>query len=307
MNQVLVLGGSRMVGAAVVDEALDRGGEVVAFTRGESGPVHRVDELTWVRGDRRDPEALADLAARGPFDRVIDCSPQIPRDAVLSVRSLRDATPMYVGVSTITAVSEWPASPVQPDSPLHEGDPDAGEELEGYAQRKAGVERAIAREASGRSIAIRPGIILGAASDLDRLSRYVRRAMTGSVTLPGEPDRAFQCIDLRDLAHICLDARPGAPINAVGPIRTWGDLGDALVDVMHDAGIALQVNWIDDQELTARGVEVWGGEFPLWAPSDDLDSAYVFKVSGRARVDAQPARSFYDTVRRTLEQIENEG
>ncbi|HEX6247503.1 MAG TPA: NAD-dependent epimerase/dehydratase family protein, partial [Nocardioidaceae bacterium] len=55
--RLLVLGGTRFVGRAVVEEALRRGDDVTVVNRGVSGPAQPGAET--VHADRRDPAVLA--------------------------------------------------------------------------------------------------------------------------------------------------------------------------------------------------------------------------------------------------------
>ncbi|HEY1485115.1 MAG TPA: NAD-dependent epimerase/dehydratase family protein, partial [Micromonosporaceae bacterium] len=67
--RILVLGGTRFVGRAVVNDALSRGFDVTVVSRGDSGEPP--SPVTWWRADRREPDALREAAA-GEWDAVID-------------------------------------------------------------------------------------------------------------------------------------------------------------------------------------------------------------------------------------------
>src|SRR6266478_2623430 len=69
--RLLVLGGTRFLGRAIVDEACSRGYDVATFSRGLSGhPRPGVEPL---RGDRANPGDLRQLTQR-EWDAVIDTS-----------------------------------------------------------------------------------------------------------------------------------------------------------------------------------------------------------------------------------------
>jgi hypothetical protein len=68
--RLLVLGGTRFVGRAIVSTALNAEWEVTTFNRGKSGPS--IDGARTIHGDRTNPERLARLADAGPWDAVVD-------------------------------------------------------------------------------------------------------------------------------------------------------------------------------------------------------------------------------------------
>jgi len=73
--RVLVLGGTRFLGRAIVDEACGRGYDVTTFSRGRSG--HPRPGAEPLRGDRTNPSDLSQLTQR-EWDAVIDTSVLAP-------------------------------------------------------------------------------------------------------------------------------------------------------------------------------------------------------------------------------------
>jgi len=69
--RILVLGGTRFVGRALVDQAVSRGHDVTTFTRGRHGEPRPGAEA--LHGDRTRPADLRPLAGRD-WDAVIDTS-----------------------------------------------------------------------------------------------------------------------------------------------------------------------------------------------------------------------------------------
>src|SRR5262245_9533764 len=112
--RVLVLGGTRFLGGAVVDAALAAGHHVTTLTRGMSGePPGGVDAR---HGDRSTVEGLAVLAGDG-WDVCVDTSGFVPRDVGLSAWALAGRVGHYVFVSTVNVYPGWPDLPVLADSP----------------------------------------------------------------------------------------------------------------------------------------------------------------------------------------------
>ncbi|MEV6267553.1 NAD-dependent epimerase/dehydratase family protein [Kribbella sp. NPDC051936] len=74
--RLLILGGSWFLGRTLIVDALARGWEVTAFSRGKNGlpPAG----ATHVLGDRRNEADLQRLAESGPWDALIDTSAYEP-------------------------------------------------------------------------------------------------------------------------------------------------------------------------------------------------------------------------------------
>lgn len=309
--RLVVLGGTRFVGRAICQAAYRRGYDVVVFNRGLSGPPPR--GALAVRGDRTtiaDLRALARLVdERGGADIVIDPACYAPSHALMSARSLKEVAPSYAVISTVTAHKDWPASPVDAtsatyDTAITEG-PNTNMAL--YGRLKAGVERAVAAiYGDMNTLVLRPGAILGPSEDLGRLPDYLRRAAAGEFVVGGDPERAFQYVDVRDLADFTLlcaeTGRPGAFDVVTAPgAYTWGDVAAAIATATGGKPV-----FIDDATLLAAGVEPWRG-LPLWLPDDD-DSRAVFDVDGQAAFDAGfTTRPLPDTVADTWAWLQEEG
>src|SRR5882724_10504567 len=116
--RLLVLGGTRFLGRAIVDEAIRRGYDVTTFSRGLSGEPRPGAEA--LHGDRTNSADLLRLAERD-FDLVIDTS-----------------------VSTLSVYAGFGEVPVSEESPVLDCSPDADGSIEelGYGELKAGSERA---------------------------------------------------------------------------------------------------------------------------------------------------------------------
>jgi 2'-hydroxyisoflavone reductase len=271
--RLLVLGGTWFVGRALAEAAVARGWDVTCFNRGRTG--QDVAGVNSVRGDRTVRADVERLATVGPWDAVVDTGAYEPPDVTLAAEVLATAASCYAVVSTVSAYQDWPASPVTEDSPLwparldaREGDPDVAA-MPGafaYGTLKAGCEKA-ARQAFGeRTLVFRPGVVLGPYEYVGRLASLLGRATRGGrMLVAGDPDRAIQPVDVRDLAAFVLHLvrqEAGGTFNAVAPEghATYGELIDACVLA---TGAQAELVWAEPQWATEQGVSEWT-ELVLW-------------------------------------------
>jgi nucleoside-diphosphate-sugar epimerase len=299
--RLLVLGGTRFAGRAVVDEAVRRGYDVTTFTRGLSGEPRLGAEA--LHGDRTNADDLAELARR-EWDAVIDTSVLAPAHVAASVAVLVDRVGHYTYLSSIRAYRDWPRTGVDEDSPTHECAPDATGELE-YGVLKAGSERAVIQAFSGRCLIVRSGVIVGPHESPPRLPWWLSRMATGGrVIAPGHPDDPVRLVDVRDLAAWIIDNTrrqiPGA-VDIPGSDRTtFGDLLTACANVTSTrrGGSDPQLVWTAHKTLLDAGVQPWW-ELPMWVPATPA-WAGTWQVSGeRARMTGIHYRPLTDTVRDT--------
>lgn len=268
--RLLVLGGTRFLGRAIVDEAVSRGYDVTTFTRGVSGHPRPGAESLY--GDRTRPEDLRQLQGR-EWDAVIDTSVLAPVHVAASARLLAGQAGHYTYVSTISVYAAWPAEGVTEESPVRECAPGADGTVEsmGYGELKAGCERAVCAAMPGHSLIVRPGLIVGPHENIGRLPWWLARfARGGSVLAPGAPDRPVRLTDVRDLAAWVADNTrrkiPGI-VNVPGPEgTTFGGLLGACDEATRVGREApAQIRWVSDDVLLDAGVEPWM-ELPMWAP-----------------------------------------
>ena len=100
--RLLVLGGTKFLGRATVEAALERGHEVTLFNRGETNP-ELFPEAEKLRGDRDGD--LSALEGR-EWDAVIDPSGFVPRLVRASAEALQGSVGHYVFVSSISVYDE---------------------------------------------------------------------------------------------------------------------------------------------------------------------------------------------------------
>lgn len=277
--RLLVLGGTRFLGRAVVDMALSQGVEVTTFTRGVSGqPPTQVEAL---HGDRTQPGDLDVLRGRD-FDLVVDTSGYVPSVVGQSARLLADRVGHYVFVSSINAYPGWPTEQVRNDSPTHDCPPDAGADDGDYGYLKVGCERAVEQYFAGRCTQARAGLIIGPHDNSGRLPWWVNRvAHGGRVLAPGRPTTSMSLVDARDLAlwflHCGRTGVTGAYAATSLPGQT--SFGEMLELCRQVTGSDADFEWVPDEVLVAHDVAGWV-ELPLWLPVDGHE--HVWDVDTRA-------------------------
>lgn len=270
---MLVLGGTRFVGRAIVSAALSDGWVVTTFNRGRSDAD--VPGVHAARGDRTRRADLAELAAVGPWDAVVDTSGHVPRDVLAACEELEAQAGRYVFMSTVSVYRRWPTEALSEASEVlycpPDAGPDYGEDTEDgptqYGYQKSGCELAVTGTfGAGRSVILRPGVVLGPREYVGRLPWWLSRiAEGGRVIAPGTPDRSIQPVDVRDLAGFAVrSAADGiaGTYNVTAPVgsETFGGLLGACAEV---TGSAAEFVWIPDAQLLACGVRQWS-EMPLW-------------------------------------------
>ncbi len=302
--KLLVLGGTWFLGRALAEEALLRGHKVTTFNRGRSG--NDTPGIEPIHGDREDRSSLERLASSGTWDAVIDTSGFVPRVVRDSALALADRIDRYVFVSTVSVYKGWPVAPLSEDSSVlacpSDAGPDFGEtDPRGYPTRygfqKAGCERAVHEVFDGRSLVLRPGVILGPYEYVGRLPWWLRRiARGGRVLAPGNPDRAIQPVDVRDVAAFvltALEAGVTGTFNVAAP-EGHATYGSLLGDCVKVTGSDAQLVWVDDRFLLEHGVMQWT-ELPLWRTY-----AGTWRVAAdRARAAGLACRALAETVRDT--------
>ncbi|MET9123527.1 NAD-dependent epimerase/dehydratase family protein [Streptomyces sp. NPDC004528] len=281
--RLLVLGGTEFAGRAVAEAAVRRGWEVTVFHRGRHRPPAGVRSLL---GDRTAPDGLAtlaDAAAEGGWDVVVDTWSAAPRAVLDAARLLADRAARHVYVSSCSVYAWAPPAGYTEDAPLVTGaSPDAGRT--DYARDKLGGElAAVSAFGAERSLLVRSGLILGPHENVGRLPWWLSRiARGGRVPAPGPRDLPLQYVDVRDLAEWILGAAErgaAGPHNLMSPRghTTMGELLDACVRV---TGSGAELRWIGPEAVLGAGVEPWT-QLPVWVPpgSDLHDALHGADVS----------------------------
>jgi 2'-hydroxyisoflavone reductase len=298
--KLLVLGGTVFLGRAIVEDALRRGHEVTLFNRGQ----HNADlfpEVEKLHGDR--DGGLGILAGRR-WDAVIDTSAYFPRLARTSAEALKDAVERYVFISTISVYADFTQVGMDESAPVGKLADETIEERTGeaYGPLKALCEQAVEAVLPGRTIIIRPGLIVGPHDQSNRFTYWPTRiARGGDVLVPRSLDWQTQIIDVRDLAAWSVTmAGSGAPgvYNATGPDYrlTMGRLLDSCIEV---SGSGAELEWVSEEFLAGKEVAPWS-DMPLWLPDTPEYAGFDAVDCRKAFADGLTIRSIEETVGDTL-------
>lgn len=299
---MLILGGTGFLGPHLVESAQRAGYEITLFNRGKSGP-DMFPELETLIGDREKKElnALKDRK----WDVVIDTwsfGPNVIEDATAI---LKGNVQHYTFISTISVYSDNSIVNMDESGPLAtipEGEEDIYQ-WKYYGPLKVLDEQAAEKAFPGKTLVIRPGLIVGPRDRTDRFTYWpVRVERGGEVLCPGNPNDPVQFIDVRDLAKFtihAIDERLTGPFNATGP-NSRMSIAEMVYGCKAVTGGDATFTWVNAEFIKQEGVRAWM-DLPVWVPA-------AGEMAGFATVNCQKAikaglttRPLADTVEATLE------
>ena len=302
---ILILGGTGFTGPFQIKYALSRGHKVTVFNRGKTHPGELPKEVEQLVGDRNGQ--LNALKGK-QWDVCIDNPTTLPAWVRDVAQVLKGNVERYVFISTI---SVYPDSNTGPDenAPLakYEGADPYKETLEAmkasgyktYGPLKALSEQETEKWFPGKSLIIRPGLIVGPRDETDRFTYWpVRIDRAGEVLAPGNPNDPVQFIDGRDLAEWTIRMVENGETgiyNATGPAKELG-LGGMLDGIKSALNSNATFTWADAEFLKQQKVEAWS-DMPVWA-GDELGLSRT-NIS-RALAKGLTFRPLADTARDTL-------
>jgi 2'-hydroxyisoflavone reductase len=296
---LLVLGGTRFLGPAVVEAARRSGWKITLFNRGKSNPGLFPD-LEHLHGDRNGD--LKSLEGRS-WDAVVDTSGYFPRQVRETATLLSKGARQYVFVSSISVYADLSKPGVDETSPVAVlADPTVEKITEGtYGGLKALCEKAAEAAMPGRVTNVRPGLIVGPDDASDRFTYWpVRVAKGGEVLAPNQPVDPVEFIDVRDLGHwivTCLDAGTVGVFNATSaPIR----VGDMLDACKAASGSDARFTWVDASFLKGHKVEEWS-DLPVWTSPEGTDAGGGLVKNARAVAKGLTFRPILATAKDTLD------
>jgi 2'-hydroxyisoflavone reductase len=217
--KILILGGTVFLGRQLAQAAVQAGHAVSLFNRGQNNP-QLFDELENLRGDR---DGHLEALANRKWDSVIDTCGYFPRLVGDSVRLLADAVKHYTFISSVSVYEESFHLPLDEDAKVKTIADETVEKITGdtYGALKFLCERETQKTMPGRSLIVRPGLIVGPFDPSDRFAYWVRRvAKGGDILAPGLKDASVQLIDVRDLAKWIIgmiERYETGVYNATGP------------------------------------------------------------------------------------------
>jgi 2'-hydroxyisoflavone reductase len=272
---ILILGGTGFTGPFQVKYALERGHKVTVFNRGKTKPGELPEGVEQLIGDRN---GQLDALKGRKWDVVIDNPTSVPvwvRDAA---QILKGNVDRYVFISTISVYAEHSTPGKEEDAPLakYEGE-DAMKETRDtliasqfklYGPLKALSEAEAEKWFPGKTLVIRPGLIVGPGDQTDRFTYWpVRIDRGGEVLAPGNPADPVQFIDARDIAEWTIRmVENGATgvYNATGPTQPIG-IGEMLDGIKGALKSDAKFTWADAEFLEAQKVAPWS-DMPVWIP-----------------------------------------
>ena len=296
--KILILGGTRFLGRAAVEAALERGHEVTLFNRGETNP-ELFPEAEKLRGDRT--ADLSPLDGRS-WDAALDMAGYIPAVVRRSAEALHDSVDRHLFVSSVSVYADFSTGRSENDPRAEPGEMSVDElmpEFENYGPLKALCEDAVTEIYGDRAIVVRPGLIVGPHDPTGRFTYWPHRiARGGRFLVPGPPEGQIQFVDARDLGSWMVElverGESGA-YNATHPGVTWAELVEACLRVTGSDG---QPVWIDAPALAEQGVGEWM-ELPLWLHDPEWVGMNHTDVS-KALAAGLTFRPLEETIRGTL-------
>lgn len=296
--KLLILGGTRFLGRALVEAAQNAGDEVTLFNRGQSHPG-LYPEVEQLRGDR---DGGLDVLRGRRWDAAIDTCGYVPRVVQASAELLADAVDHYTFISSLSVYSDPTIVGMDERAPVGTLADETTEEITGetYGPLKVLCEQAATEAMDGRALAVRSGLLVGPHDPTDRFTYWpVRVARGGEVLAPGRPEDLVQIIDVRDIAEWTLRAtkeKLRGSYNATGPDYRL-TMGEVLETCRQVSGSDAQFTWVGEAFLLEQKVAAYT-EMPLWVPAE-YAGFDTFDVS-KALQAGLTFRPLAETVRDTL-------
>ncbi len=307
-KKLLILGGTRFLGVALVEAALAKGWELTLFNRGKSNPgLFKGRPLEEIHGDRNVAEDVKKLAGR-KWDAVIDTSGYFPRQVRSAMEVLSGNVGQYVFISSISVYATPMKAGMDETAAvmrLEAGtDVDAIKDITGgnYGPLKLLCEEAAEKGMPGRALNVRPGYIVGERDGSDRFTYWpVRVRKGGEVLVPGNPTDPVQFIDVRDLGDWTIrmvESGTNGVFNATGPKEKLS-MGAFLETCRKETGSKATFTWAPEEKLAALGLEPQA-EFPIWVSTKGEEAGIGDVSIARAVKAGLTFRPLSETVRSTL-------
>ena len=277
---LLIMGGTRFLGPALVEAATAKGWTITLFNRGKSNPgLFKDRPIEQIHGDRNVPEDVRKLAGR-KWDAVIDTSGYFPKQLRSSTGVLAGQVGQYVFISSISAYATPSKAGMDESAPLARlapgTDVDAIDKIteQNFGALKLLCEEAAEKAMPGRTLNIRPGYIVGVRDGSDRFTYWpVRVAKGGEMLAPGRPADPVQFIDVRDLGEWTIrmvEARSNGVFHATGPKDRLA-MGEFLAACRKVSGSNTTFTWVDEPAMTKLGLSP-DADFPIWTSPTGPDA-----------------------------------
>lgn len=297
---LLIIGGTVFLGRHLVEAAQARGHTVTLFNRGQHNP-DLFPDVEKLRGDR---DGGMDALKGRTWDAVIDTCGYVPRIVRQSVELLADSVGHYTFISSISVFAGFARDGMDESAPIDIAPPTMAEEVTfaSYGPLKAACEAVCEEVMPGRTLVLRPGLIVGPYDSSDRFTYWPYRvAQGGPVLAPGEPGEPAQIIDVRDLAEWnvrMVETGTTGIYNATGPDYPL-TIGTVLETCKEAAQSDANFVWLPEDFLEKEQVGAWM-EMPLWIPRSGGMTGLQTIDCGKALRAGLTFRPLLDTCRDTL-------
>ena len=306
--RILILGGTGFTGPNQVAYALQRGHKVTVFNRGKTHPGGLPEGVEQLIGDRN---GKLDALRGKKWDVCIDNPTTLPvwvRDAA---EVLKGNVDRYVFISTISVYADT-STPTEETAPLakYEGvdamketmDAVRASDFKLYGPLKALSEQEAEEHFPGKTLIIRPGLIVGPGDETDRFTYWpVRIDRGGEVLAPGDPADPVQFIDARDLAEWTIRMVENGAVgtfNATGPAAQLG-VSEMLGGIKNSLNSNANFTWVSADFLEKQKVRPWS-DMPVWVPPRGEDGGMARTTIKRALDHGLTFRALDLTARDTL-------
>ena len=303
--RILILGGTGFIGPHQVRYALTRGHKVTTFNRGKTHPGELPKEVEQLIGDRN---GMLDALKNRQWDVAIDNPTTLPAWVRDAAQILTGNVERYVFISTISVYADTGQGVDETAPPAKYDGPDPYKETieavkasgyKTYGPLKALSEKEAEKWFPGKTLIIRPGLIVGPGDQTDRFTYWpVRIDRGGEVLAPSNPADPVQFIDARDLAEWTIrmaENRETGIYNATGPAKPF-EIGQMLDEIKSALHSNATFTWLPAEFLKQEKVEAWS-DMPVWA-GDELGLART-KID-RALAKGLTFRPLAETARDTL-------
>jgi len=305
--KILILGGKRFLGIALIEATLQAGHEPTLFNRGLTNP-DLFPEIPNLIGDRDgDIKALKGSS----WDAVIDTSGYVPRVVKQTASLLSGNCGSYTFVSSVSVYQDYLLPDINEDYPLARLSDPTSEDYSGdaFGPLKALCEYEIQQNFAGRVLVIRPGLIVGPHDPTDRFTYWPWRVSKGNKVLaPSPPSASLQFIDVRDLADFIIkriENKDEGVYNVTGPKKP-ATMGSLLVSCREASMSDATFVWVEESFLLENSVTPWR-DLPLWVPSSDPAYTGFYNINiNKALKAGLSLRPLSKTVSDTLQWLKTE-
>jgi 2'-hydroxyisoflavone reductase len=300
-KRILVLGGTRFLGPALVEAAIAEGHTVTLFNRGVTNP-DMFPNLQKLRGFRSRNPGDEDMSvlARRHFDVAVDIWPSDPALAASAAELLKDRVGQYLYVSSVAAYDskELVKAGIDENAPLEPWDGPGRE----YNRGKAESERRLHAILGENVTIVRPGPIKGDRDLTPDLFTWLKRAQHGGQHIgPGDGSDPVELVDVKDVARflmLAINRSLQGTFNLTGRPMSFREFLDACnASVRSNA----QFVWMPQDFLHQQGLEtdfalgLHAGNFPFWRPAgakpglEEISSDKAFRAGWRTRAFQETA------------------